>query len=75
MVLRLDSKSNASAGNLVIKITNETASTDIVVSEQLQLSNDVNGAKSSIGFVIPETCASLSYTITGDPDSGRAVIV
>jgi len=73
MVLRLDAKSNASAGNLVIKITNETASTDLVASEQLQLSNDVNGAKSSVSFTIPESCASISYTITALPQSGSPV--
>ena len=73
MVLRLDAKSNASAGNLVIKITNETASTDLVASEQLEISNDVNGAKSSVSFTIPESCASLSYTITALPQSGSPV--
>lgn len=73
MVLRLDSKSNASAGNLVINIKDETNNANIVASEQLQLSNDVNGAKSSIGFVIPESCASLSYTITALPEAGSPV--
>ena len=73
MVLRLDAKSSASAGNLVIKITNETASTDLVASEQLEISNDVNGAKSSVSFTIPESCASLSYTITALPQSGSPV--
>lgn len=73
MVLRLDVKSNASAGNVVIKIYDETNAANIVASEQLQLSNDVNGTKNSVGFTIPETCASLSYTITALPEAGSPV--
>ena len=71
MVLRLDSKSDASQGNLVINIYDETNSANLVSSEQLQLSNDVNGRKTSVSFTIPETCASLSYTITALPESGK----
>lgn len=70
MVLRLDSKSSASQGNVVINIYDETNSANLVASEQLQLSNDVNGKKTSVSFTIPETCASLSYTITALPESG-----
>lgn len=73
VTLSLDAKSSASQGNLVIKITNETASTDIVASEQLVISNDVSGAKSSVTFTIPSTCASLSYTITALPQAGSPV--
>ena len=73
MVLRLDVKSNASAGNVVINIYDETNAANIVASEQLQLSNDVNGTKNSVGFTIPETCASLSYTITALPEAGSPV--
>ena len=73
MVLRLDSKSSASQGNLVIKIYDETNSADIVASEQLQLSNEVSGKKTSVGFTIPESCASLSYTITALPEAGSPV--
>jgi hypothetical protein len=70
MVLRLEVKSNASAGNVVINIYDETNSANLVASEQLQLSNDVNGKKTSVSFTIPETCASLSYTITALPEAG-----
>jgi hypothetical protein len=70
MVLRLDSKSSASQGNVVINIKDETNNANLVASEQLQLSNDVNGKKTSVSFTIPETCASLSYTITALPESG-----
>ena len=70
MVLRLDSKSSASQGNVVINIKDETNSANLVASEQLQLSNDVNGKRTSVSFTIPETCASLSYTITALPESG-----
>ena len=73
MVLRLDVKSNASAGNVVINIYDETNAANIVASEQLQLSNDVNGTKNSVGFTIPETCASISYTITALPEAGSPV--
>jgi hypothetical protein len=70
MVLRLDSKSSASQGNVVINIYDETNSANLVASEQLQLSNDVNGKRTSVSFTIPETCASLSYTITALPEAG-----
>ena len=73
MVLRLDSKSSASQGNLVINIKDETNNVDIVASEQLQLSNEVSGKKTSVGFTIPETCASISYTITALPEAGSPV--
>lgn len=70
MVLRLDSKSSASQGNLVIKIYDETNTQDIVASEQLQLSNEVSGKKTVVSFTIPESCESLSYTITALPEAG-----
>jgi len=73
MVLTLDSKSSASQGNLVINIKDETNNANLVASEQLQLSNDVNGKKTSVAFTIPESCASLSYTITALPESGSPI--
>jgi hypothetical protein len=70
MTLGLDCKSSASQGNVVVNIYDETNAANIVASSQLQLANDVNGAKTSVAFVIPETCASLSYTITALPQAG-----
>ena len=71
MVLRLDSKSNASQGNVTISIYDETNAASIVASEQLQLSNDTAGKKTSVAFTLPATCASFSYTITALPESGK----
>lgn len=73
MVLDLNVKSSASAGNVTIKITDESAPADLIASEQLQLSNDVSGRRSSVSFTIPSTCASLSYTITALPEAGSPV--
>jgi hypothetical protein len=73
--IELTVKSAASAGNVVLKITDETGSTDLVVSEQLQLSNNAGGASSSVSFDIPETCLSLSYTITALPEAGSPVTI
>lgn len=70
MVLRLDSKSSASQGNLVIKITDETNSFDIITSAQLQLSSEISGKKNSVVFTIPSDCENLSYTITALPEAG-----
>jgi len=64
IVLDLNIKSAASAGNVTIKITDESAPADLIASEQLQLSSDVSGRRSSVSFTIPSTCESLSYTIT-----------
>lgn len=64
MVLRLNVKSNASAGNVTLNIYDETNAANIVASEQLQLSNDVSGVLNTVSYTIPSTCASLSYTIT-----------
>lgn len=73
MTLRLNAKSNASAGNVTINIYDETNAANIVASEQLELSNDTSGAISRVGFTIPETCASISYTITALPEAGSPV--
>lgn len=73
MTLTLDSKSSASQGNLVITVRDETNAVNLIASEQLQLANDVNGKKTTVGFTIPETCASLSYTITALPEAGSPV--
>jgi hypothetical protein len=75
MVLRLDSKSSASQGNVTINIYDETNNANIVASEQLQLSNDTAGKKTSISFTIPATCASISYTITALPQSGSPTTI
>lgn len=73
MTMRLNVKSNASAGNVTLNIYDETNAANIVASEQLQLSNDTAGALSKIGFTIPATCTSLSYTITALPEAGSPV--
>lgn len=73
IVLDLNIKSAASAGNVAIKITDETGSVDLIASEQLQLSSDVSGRRSSVSFTIPSTCSSLSYTITALPEAGSPV--
>ena len=73
MTLRLNAKSNASAGNVTINIYDETNAANLVASQQLQLSNDVSGAISRVGFTIPSTCASISYTITALPEAGSPV--
>lgn len=73
MVLDLNVKSAASAGNVVIKVRDESNSSDLIVSEALQLSNDVSGRRSSVSFTIPSTCSSLSYTITALPEAGSPV--
>jgi hypothetical protein len=73
MTMRLNVKSNASAGNVTLNIYDETNAANIVASEQLQLSNDTAGALSKVGFTIPATCTSLSYTITALPEAGSPV--
>jgi hypothetical protein len=73
IVLDLNVKSAASAGNVVIKVRDESNSADLIVSEALQLSNDVSGRRSSVSFTIPSTCSSLSYTITALPEAGSPV--
>ncbi len=73
MTLRLNCKSNAPAGDVTIKIYDETNAANLVASQQLQLSNDASGAISRVGFTIPETCASISYTITALPEAGSPV--
>jgi hypothetical protein len=73
MVLDLNIKSAASAGNVVIKVRDESNSADLIVSEALQLSSSVSGRRSSVSFTIPSTCSSLSYTITALPEAGSPV--
>lgn len=73
MTMRLNVKSNASAGNVTLNIYDETNAANLVASEQLQLANDTSGALNKIAFTIPETCASLSYTITALPEAGSPV--
>jgi hypothetical protein len=73
MTMRLNVKSNATAGNVTLNVYDETNAANLVASEQLQLANDTSGALNKIGFTIPETCASLSYTITALPEAGSPV--
>jgi hypothetical protein len=73
MVMRLNVKSNASAGNVTLNVYDETNAANLIASEQLQLSDDVNGELSRVSFTIPETCASLSYTITALQQAGSPV--
>jgi hypothetical protein len=70
MTMRLNVKSNASDGNVTLNVYDETNAANLIASEQLQLSNDVSGQLNKFGFTIPETCASLSYTITALPEAG-----
>jgi hypothetical protein len=73
MTMRLNVKSNATAGNVTLNVYDETNAANLVVSEQLQLSDDTSGALNKIAFTIPETCASLSYTVTALPEAGSPV--
>lgn len=73
MTMRLNVKSNATAGNVTLNIYDETNAANIVASEQLQLSNDTAGVLNKIGFTIPATCTSLSYTVTALPEAGSPV--
>jgi hypothetical protein len=73
MTMRLNVKSNATAGNVTLNVYDETNSANLVASEQLQLANDTSGALNKIAFTIPETCASLSYTVTALPEAGSPV--
>jgi hypothetical protein len=73
MLLELNVKSTASAGNVTIKIYDETNAANIVASEQLTLSSATGGIKDFVAFTIPATCLSLSYTVTALPEAGSPV--
>jgi hypothetical protein len=73
MVMRLNVKSNATAGNVTILVYDETNAANLLSSTQLQLSNDVDGTLNTVSFTIPSTCTSLSYTITALPEAGSPV--
>lgn len=73
MVLELNVKSTASAGNVTISVYDETNSASILSSTQLNLSSATGGRKDSVSFTIPATCASLSYTITALQEAGSPV--
>jgi hypothetical protein len=73
MLLELNVKSTASAGNVTLTVRDETNSANIVSSEQLTLSSATGGIKVFSAFTIPVTCLSLSYTITALPEAGSPV--
>lgn len=73
MLLELNVKSTASAGNVTLNVYDETNAANIVASEQLTLSSDTGGIKVFSAFTIPVTCLSLSYTITALPEAGSPV--
>ena len=73
MLLELNIKSTATAGNVTLTVRDETNSANIVASEQLTLSSDTGGIKVFSAFTIPVTCLSMSYTITALPESGSPV--
>jgi microcystin-dependent protein len=73
IVMRLNVKSSASAGNVTISVYDETNAASLLSSTQLQLSNDVDGISNAVSFTIPSTSSSISYTITALPEAGSPV--
>ena len=73
IVMRLNVKSSASAGNVTISVYDETNAASLLSSTQLQLSNDVDGVSNAVSFTIPSTSSSISYTITALPEAGSPV--
>lgn len=73
IILSLNIKSAASAGNVTISIYDETNAASLVSSTQLNLANDVDGTSNSVSFTIPSTSSSISYTITALPQAGSPV--
>jgi len=73
MLLELNVKSTASAGNVTLNVYDETNAANIVASEQLTLSSATGGIKDFVAFTIPAACLSLSYTITALPEAGSPV--
>jgi hypothetical protein len=73
IVLSLNIKSAASAGNVTISVYDETNAASLLSSTQLNLSNDVDGISNTVSFTIPSTSSSISYTITALPQAGSPV--
>ena len=73
MLLELNVKSTASAGNVTLTVRDETNAVNLVSSEQLTLSSTTGGIKDFVAFTIPATCLSLSYTVTALPQVGSPV--
>jgi hypothetical protein len=73
IVMRLNVKSSASAGNVTISVYDETNAASLLSSTQLNLSNDVDGISNAVSFTIPSTSSSISYTITALPEAGSPV--
>jgi hypothetical protein len=73
IIVRLNVKSSASAGNVTISVYDETNAASLLSSTQLELSNDVDGISNAVSFTIPSTSSSISYTITALPEAGSPV--
>ena len=73
MLLELNIKSTATAGNVTLNVYDETNAANIVASEQLTLSSATGGIKVFSAFTIPATCLSMSYTITALQEAGSPV--
>jgi hypothetical protein len=70
ITLKLNIKSEASDGNVVMNVTDETNAVALVTSEALPVSNEVGGAVGFVTFNIPENCLSLSYEVVALPEAG-----
>jgi hypothetical protein len=73
IIMRLNVKSGASAGNVTISVYDETNAASLLSSTQLQLSNEIDGISNAVSFTIPSTSSSISYTITALPEAGSPV--
>jgi hypothetical protein len=70
ITLKLNIKSEASDGNVVMNVTDETNAIALVTSEALPISNETGGDVGFVSFNIPENCLSLSYEVVALPEAG-----
>jgi hypothetical protein len=73
MILSLNTKSTATAGNVTISVYDETNAAAILASTQIEISSATAGVRDSVTFIIPATCLSMSYTVTALPQAASPV--
>lgn len=73
ITLKLNIRSAAQAGNVVITVRDVTNSANLVTSEALPVSTAIGGEIGIVTFNIPATCASIWYEIVALPQAGSPV--
>jgi hypothetical protein len=74
ITLKVDGKTSAADGNMIVEVYDETNAAYLVTSEQLAFPDDRSDSH-YLSFDVPLTCTSLSYIIKALPEAGSPTTI